>query len=106
VNNFLNPIATPSFPFIETLAMDLNDSLFDGPSCLTKFFKRILVVELLMFHQHSITPKECACPLLWWKTNYHKWLNGAWLARHILVILGSQIETKQIFSVINIFTSL
>jgi len=39
VNNFLNPIATTSSPSIETLAMDLDDSLFDGPSCLLSFLK-------------------------------------------------------------------
>jgi len=72
----------------------------------TKFFKRILTIELLIFHQHFVTPKECSCPLLWWKTNYHMWLNVAWLARHILVILGSQLKTKQFFYVISVFTSL
>jgi len=58
-----------------------------------------------MFCQHSIIPKWCACPLLGWNTNCHKWLNVAWLVRQILTIHGSQIEIKQVFNVVGIFIS-
>jgi hypothetical protein len=56
-----------------------------------------------MIHQHSITPKECACPLLGWNTNCHKWPNVACLIRKILRIHGSQIELKK-FSMLLVFS--
>jgi hypothetical protein len=39
VNDFLNLAIVTSFPFVETLAIDLIDFLFDGPSCLIEFFR-------------------------------------------------------------------
>lgn len=106
VNNFLNPTTITSFPSIETPIVDFGDSLFNGPSFHVESLKRFLIVEFLMFRRHSIIPKECACPLLWWKANCHKWANVAWLKRQILTTFGSQIEIEQIFGVVGVFTSL
>jgi hypothetical protein len=39
VNNFLNLAIATSFPFVETLAIDLIDFLFDGPPCLFEFLR-------------------------------------------------------------------
>ncbi len=39
VNNFLNLAIASSFPFVEAIAVDLIDFLFDGPSCLIEFFR-------------------------------------------------------------------
>lgn len=64
INNFLNPTIITCSPSIETPTTNMGDYLFDGPSCLIESSKRFLVVELLVFHQHSITIKECACFLL------------------------------------------
>ncbi len=71
-----------------------------------KFLRRLLTVDILMLRQHSIILKECPCPLLGWNTNCHKWPNVAWLARQILTIHGSQIETEQIFIDVGVLTSL
>ncbi len=60
INNFLNPTTITCSPSIETPTTNMGDYLFDGPSCIIESSKRILVVELLMFHRHSITIKECA----------------------------------------------
>lgn len=64
INNFLNPAIITCSPSIETPTTNMGDYLFDGPSCLIESSKRFLVVELLVFHRHSITIKECACFLL------------------------------------------
>jgi hypothetical protein len=64
INNFLNPTTNTCSPSIETPTTNMGDYLFHGPSCLIESSKRFLVVELLVFHQHSITIKDCACFLL------------------------------------------
>jgi hypothetical protein len=71
-----------------------------------RVFRKVFNVELLMFCRHFVIPKECACPLLWWKANCHKWANVEWLRRHILTIFKSQIEIERIFNVVGVFTSL
>jgi len=63
-NNFLNLAIATSFPFVETLAVDVIDFLFDGPSCLNEFWERLLATELLMFHWHAVTNDKCAIALL------------------------------------------
>jgi len=54
-------------PSIFCNAHDRCDSLFDCPSSLAKPSKRLLAIELLMFHKHYVSIEKCVCPLLWWK---------------------------------------
>ncbi len=45
-------------------------------------------------------------PLLWWSKHEGKFLKVFFLAKAIRSIHGSHIETKKIFSIVGIFTSL
>jgi hypothetical protein len=93
-NNFLNPTTLTSSPSIEKPIVNFGDSLFNGPSCHVESLERLSIVELFMFGWHSIIPEECACPLLWWIANCHKWVNVAWLRGQILTTFGSQIKIE------------
>ena len=49
---------------------------------------------------------EAEEPLTWWKLNASRFPSVAFLARQILAIPGSQIETERIFSIAGVLTSL
>ncbi len=48
MNNFLNLVVVTS------LQIDVDDSLFDCPSCLAKPLERLLAIELLMFELKNV----------------------------------------------------
>ncbi len=51
-------------------------------------------------------PKDIKCPLQWWGKHEAMFLTIGFLARQILSIVGSQIKTKRIFSLVGILTNL
>ncbi len=50
--------------------------------------------------------KEIKCPLAWWEKHESLFPRVEFLARQIIAILGSQIETENIFSLVGILTNL
>ncbi len=50
--------------------------------------------------------KEIKCPPQWWQKHESMFPTVGFLAQQILGIVGSQIETKRIFSLVGIFTNL
>jgi hypothetical protein len=49
---------------------------------------------------------DAGSSLLWWKEQVRLYPNVAFLARQILVIHGSKIETKRIFFVVGVLTNM
>jgi hypothetical protein len=62
--------------------------------------------ELTLFRHLHLKPKECALPLIWWQLHETRFPNVSFVAQQIFGILESQIETKQIFIVARVLTSL
>ncbi len=59
-----------------------------------------------MFRRLSIPPTTCEDPLTWWCYHEKKFPNVAFMAKHILGILWSQIETKRIFNLVRVLIAL
>ena len=74
------------------------DILFDAPATTEEVgILGLLVLELSLFQRLAI-PRKVA-PSKWWKENALRFPNVGFLAKQLLAILGSQIETKRIFSI-------
>lgn len=80
--------------------------LFGGPSSTQEATEGLLIATLSVFRRLCIPSDQCAAPLVWWHLNGPRFPALSFLARQILAIPGSQIETERIFSVAGIFTSL
>jgi hypothetical protein len=59
-----------------------------------------------MFRRFQVDIKDIKCPLEWWVKHKSLFPIVAFVVRHILCIVGSQIKTKIIFSLVGIFTNL
>jgi hypothetical protein len=52
---------------------------------------------LLIFKRYQVNVKDIKCPSQWWEKHKCMFLTIGFCARQILGIVGSQIETKNIF---------
>jgi hypothetical protein len=68
--------------------------------------KELITRELLIFKHYQVDPKDIKCPLQWWAKHEAMFAIVGFLACQILGIVGSQIETKRIFSLAGILTNL
>jgi len=62
--------------------------------------------ELMIFKCYKADVKDIKCPLHWWEKYDNMFLTIGFCAKQILGIVGSQIETKKIFSFPGILTKL
>jgi hypothetical protein len=68
--------------------------------------KEIVTRELLDFRRFHVDVKNTKNPLQWWEKHEFGFLVISFLAKQILGIVSSQIETECIFCVAGILTSL
>jgi hypothetical protein len=68
--------------------------------------KEIITRELFNFRRFHVDVKNIKNPLQWWEKHESKFPTFGFLVKQILKIIGSQIETKCIFSFVAILTSL
>jgi hypothetical protein len=61
---------------------------------------------LSLFRRLSIPPTTYENPLAWCCNHEGQFSNVAFMAKHIIRILGSQIETKRVFSLARVLTTL
>jgi hypothetical protein len=87
-------------------APPLSSILFGDAASPEETCESTLVAEVSLFRRLQIPVEEAASPLAWCKANATRFLTLAYLARQFLGIRGSQIETKRIFSVAGVLTSL
>jgi hypothetical protein len=71
-----------------------------------KIVKEIITRELLDFTRFHVDVKDIKNPPQWWEKHEYKFHVIGFLVKQILRIIGSQIETKRIFSLIGILTCL
>ena len=62
--------------------------------------------ELSLFRRLVIPPSESLDPLAWWRVHENHFPNVGHLAKQILGIPGSQIETERVFSIAGVLTAL
>jgi hypothetical protein len=102
VHKFLNPGGSP--------AMQLDPApssiLFGAPASIEEACEGIPIAELSLFRRLTIVHPKAEEPLAWWKLNASRFPSVSFLARQILAIPGSQIETERIFSIAGVLTSL
>ncbi len=61
--------------------------------------------ELLIFKHYQVNVKDIKCPLQLWEKHHNMFPTIGFCARQILEIVGSQIETKRIFSLVGILST-
>ncbi len=85
---------------------DCGLNIFQMTSNNIKTTKEIVTRELLDFKKFHVDVKDIKNLLQWWKKHEYKFPTFGFLAKRILGIVGSQIGTKHIFSLVGILTSL
>ena len=75
------------------------DSLFGHTSTTEEASEGMLKLELILFRKFFVLVDKNIAPLAWWRDDAPLFPHVSFLARQILAIPGSQIETKIIFSV-------
>ncbi len=73
---------------------------------MLKLQKKFVTQELLDFKRFHVNVKNIKNPLQWWEKHEFKFHAVRFLTKRILGIIGSQIETKRIFPLVGILTSL
>jgi hypothetical protein len=71
-----------------------------------KTTKEIVTRELPDFRRFHVDVKNIKNPLQWWERLESRFLVVGFLAKQILRIVNSQIETEHIFSLVEILTRL
>ncbi len=80
--------------------------IFEQTTSTSEPIEELVMREFLVFRIHQSDVKDIKCPLQWWQTHEAMFLILGFLARQILGVVGSQIETKRIFSLVGILTNL
>ncbi|KAG0556897.1 hypothetical protein KC19_11G087000 [Ceratodon purpureus] len=103
----LNPSSIENAPALSPSSKDSVDdnSLFGSTASNDEAIVGHLKAELSLFRRLHIDPKECENPLAWWKDREVQFPNVGFLARQILGIVGTQVETERIFSVAGLITA-
>jgi hypothetical protein len=103
----LNPSSVENAPALSPTSKDSVDenSLFGSTASNDEAIVGHLKAELSLFRRLHIDPKECENPLAWWKDREVQFPNVGFLARQILGIVGTQVETERIFSVAGLITA-
>jgi hypothetical protein len=68
--------------------------------------KELVNRDQLIFKRYQVDVKKIMCPFQWWEKHKSMFPTMGFLARQILGIMGSQIKTKRIFSLVDILTNL
>jgi hypothetical protein len=68
--------------------------------------KELVTKVLLIFRHYQMDLKDIKCLLQWWGKHEAMFFIVGFLPCQILSIVGSQIETKRIFSLVGILTNL
>ena len=103
VSRLLNPsLENNLVPTLEATT----DSLFGHTSSTEEASEGMLKSELILFRKLFVPAEKDIAPLAWWRDNAPRFPHVSFLARQILAIPGSQIETQRIFSVAGLLCAL
>jgi hypothetical protein len=103
--HYLHPMEKSKVGYVDqTTNGDFDLDIFEQTSSTSELTLELVRRETLIFKCYQVDSKEIKCLLQWW-TKYETMFPTVFLAHQILRIVGSQIETKRIFSLIRIFTN-
>jgi len=85
---------------------DYNLDIFEMISNTNEPTKKPINMELLIFKRFQVDAIDFKCYFQWWEKHESMFLTFGFLAYQILSIVGSQIETKRIFSLTWIFINI
>jgi len=89
----------------QNIDVGINLDIFDMTISYNEPVGELINKKFLFFKRYHVDSKEIKCPLAWEK-HESLFLTFGFLARQIIGILGSQIETECIFSLAGILNSL
>jgi hypothetical protein len=83
-----------------------DNNIFGVGTFIEEFSCALLVGELHLLKRLFITLVVCANLLVWWQIHESQFPNVGFLAKQIFKILRSQTETKHVFSLASVLTTL
>ncbi len=90
----------------QNIDVDINLNIFEMSITYNEPVRKPVNMELLFFKHYHVDSKEIKCPLEWWEKHESLFPIVGFLARQILGIPKSQVETKHIFSLARFLTNL
>ncbi len=96
---WLNTIAITSIAAIDITRPKLEKNMFGVGVLIEESSWALVIRELSLFRRLSIISSACANPLVWWQMHEGQFPNVAFLAKQILGVLGSKIETEWVMSI-------
>ncbi len=85
---------------------DMSLDIFEMTINTSEAVKELVNRELLIFKHYQVDVKNIKCPLQWWEKYNNMFSIVGFCVGKILGIIGSQIETKSLFSLTKNFTIL
>ncbi len=80
--------------------------IFEQTTSTSELAKELVKKELSIFNKYQLDVKNIKCCLQWWQKHEAMFPTIGFLAQYIFGVVGSQIETKRIFSLVGILTNL
>ncbi len=102
----LHPLFKVQSPFVHRIDEVNNFKFFEMVVNTSDLTKELINRKLLIFKKYLLDAKDIKCPLKWWKKHETMLSSIGFLIKQILGIIGSQIEMKNVFSLIKILINL
>jgi hypothetical protein len=103
----LHPLIEFNNSFVDQKVDDDNNlDILQMTTWSIKLTKKFVKKQLLVFWHYLVDVKEIKCPFQWWEKHETMFPTIQFLICQILGIVGSQIETKRIFSLVGILINL
>jgi hypothetical protein len=87
-------------------SIEKDNNIFSVGASMEETSCALVVVELSLFERLFISLVTCVDPLAWWWIHETQFPNVNFLAKQILGILGSHIETERVFNLASGLTTL
>jgi hypothetical protein len=97
---------TPNSAIVTSVASTVVElGVFGSLAFTKKVAMGLITIELLLFRRTAM-PIDLFSPFIWWAKHEQQFSNLTYLAQQVMGIVGSQIETKRIFNMVGVITSL
>jgi hypothetical protein len=87
-------------------SIEKDNNIFGVGASMEESSLALVVGELSLFRRLSVSFVTCVDPLAWWWIHETQFPNVSFLTKQILGILGSQIETECVFSLVCVLIAL
>jgi len=101
VEVIIAPCDEPAFQIEEE-----DNNMFNVRASMEESSWALVTTKLSLFRRLFIPPSMCVDPFVWWQTHEGYFPNVVFLAKQILGIFNSQIETKMVFNLVGVLIAL